>query len=192
MAAIFDLEEFARLPLWGQVLIAARMVRRGSLALVEGATFANAAQLHAQIMGACDVIEQCARAGEGARKAKKTMTAARQVRDGLTRQAKAVGEALWWAVDAAEAAEAANDFPIDATVTNSARAAIGALATEPRVISLQVTILMAGDIDLVRFSSGEAKIGKYDGLSEYVFERITPVHALTVVEPCLNPQDLAR
>ena len=186
MPAIFELDQYGTLPLWAQVLIAARMVRRGTLAmLAEGSA-------RQTILDACDAMERCARQGEGTRREQKPLDAAKALREHPPREAPAIAESVWWAIDATRAAEAAQDFPIDATVTNSALNAIRSLSLDRRVLPLQLSILVAGDLDLVRFSCGEARIGRYDGLTNYVFERLTPTHAIDLGEPRRSPEEDAR
>ena len=186
MAAIFHLEQFDQLPLWGQVLIASRMVRRAALAM----TANGPANIHTAVINACDAIERCAVRGDGVPSEFAVFEKARQLRGAP--QARSLTEAIWWATDAAAAASAANDFPVDATVTNSARNAIASIAEDPRVTPLQLRILMAGDLDLVRFACGEARIGKYDGTTRYVMERLPPVHPITLIEPTRSAQDSFR
>jgi hypothetical protein len=105
----------------------------------------------------------------------------------------AVREALSWAIDAARAAQAANDFPIDGTVTRSAQTAVASLAADKRFSAMQLAILMASDLDLVRFATSEVRVGKYDGLTKNVLMRLTPLHPLTLADrPNRSPEDEAR
>lgn len=188
MPAIFELDRFGELPLWGQALIAMRMTRRGAMALIGP----EHAAVRATMDAACDVIEACAVEGNGVHRYEKELDAAMALRDDCPRDLFPLCHSLWYAVDSARAAQYANDFPIDATVTNSARQAIGALAGDRRIVPLQLTVLTAGDMDLVRFACGEAKIGRYDGLTRYVLDRLAPVHALTLVEPTQDVEERAR
>lgn len=186
VAAIFDLEQFDQLPLWGQVLIASRMVRRAALAM----TANGPANIHTAVINACDAIDRCVVRGDGVTSESPVFEKARQLRG--ARDARSLTEAIWWATDAAAAASAANDFPIDATVTNSARNAIASIAEDPRVTPLQLRVLMAGDLDLVRFACGEARIGTYDGTTRHVLDRLAPVHPITLIEPARSARDRAR
>jgi hypothetical protein len=179
MPAIFELETFPDIPLWGQVLIAARMVRRGALAMLPGAP----ARIREVVTSACDAVERCAERGESRTPERRAFERAISLRDEHAPGYSAVCVSAWWMVDAARAAEAANDFPIDAVVTSSARGAVAALAQDPRVVALQVTVLFAGDLDLVRFACAECGVGKYSGLTAHVSSRLAPVHALTLVAP---------
>ena len=56
MPAIFELNEFGTLPLWGQALIAARMVRRGVLAVLPDAS----PDFRDRALVACATIERAA------------------------------------------------------------------------------------------------------------------------------------
>jgi hypothetical protein len=187
MSARFDPDKFDNLPLFAQVLIAVRMVRRAALALS-----GTLDSLQNTILEACGAIEQCAFAGDGLDRAAALLDRAGRLRDGAPGTARFVCESVWWAIDAARAAQAANDFPVDATVTSSARKALGSLAEDPRVSRLQLAILVASDVDQVCFACGEARIGRYDGLTSYVRERLAPVSALTLTDPLPSPEDLAR
>lgn len=100
-----------------------------------------------------------------------------------TRESEAAIEAVRWANDSIGAAQAAHDFPVDATVAASAHRCVEALAVDPRVTRLQLAILMASDIDLIAFACREANVGTYDALTNYVFERLASCHALTLGEP---------
>jgi len=177
---------FESLPLWGQALAAARMARRGILTLV-GTT---PGQDLTAALAACDALEQCARDGQGWHARLSTfdtgLAALRQ------RESVCVLHALRWAIDAAGAAEGAWDFPVDGTVTISARRAIDALANDPRVGQLQTAILLGGDTDLIRFACDEVNIGTYDALTAHVFGRLPPVHPLTLSEPLRSPEDQCR
>ncbi len=189
MAATFELDQFPGLPLWGQVYVASRMVRRAALAMLAGPALAAAERV-------CDEIDGCAREGRwvGRDQRSNEQVAALGVEAGFGDGGAAGGvevvqEALWWLVDAARAAEASQDFAIDGTVTRSARAAMSVIAADERVTRLQMAILLAGDLDQVRFTTREAGVGKYDALTGYVFERITPVHALDLADVKRGAQD---
>ncbi len=188
MPYAFEPQQFGALPLWGQVLLAARLVRRAVLAASEDLSPAA----REFVLGCCDTIEECAKQGHGTTSLEKAPSRVDGLIAAAAGGARPVLRGLYYAIDAARAAEAANDFPVDATVTNSAREAIAAIAQDPRVSALQVSILLAGDLDQVRFTCGEARIGTYDGLTNYVFERITPVHALTHSAPRRSPEEEYR
>ena len=132
------------------------------------------------VIGACDAMERCAERGGGTRREKGPLDAGAALRHAGPRDADAVAQGVWWAVDSARAAEAALDFPVDATVTNSALNAVRSLAQDRRVSGVQLAALVGADMDLIGFSCGEAKVGTYDGLTRYVFERLTPVHSIAL------------
>jgi hypothetical protein len=190
MPVDFDKDRFAALPLWGQVLLASRMVRRGALAMFDGDAFIAMRDV---VTGACDAIERCAVAGGDTGAVMPVFKRAMALRDSRVPSAvEACAQSIWWAIDAARCAEAAMDFPVDATVTNSARNAMGALAADRRVNSLQLFILAAADLDQIAFACSEVHIGKYDGVTAHVIGRLAPVHPLTLIQPQPSPEELAR
>ena len=194
MPAIFELDTIGTLPLFGQALLAARMARRGVLAVMPEATHVADAE-RVLMIRACEGMELCAREGTGTHRMKPLFAEAMELRDaaGLqSRERDSVRHALWWAIDATNAAEMAQDFPVDGTVTRSMHTAVAMLAEDRRITRLELTILLAGDFDLVRFACGEARIGRYDGLTEYVMERLTPVHALTLHPVRPTPEEESR
>ncbi len=178
MPAIFELNEFATLPLWGQALIAARMVRRGVLAVLPDATpdFRDLA------LAACATIERSAVKGTLSDDEQRSLRNAMNVRESAEARVAAVACALWWAIDACRAAQGAQDSPVDSTVTSSSLRAIGELGEDPRISRLQLTVLVASDFDLVRFACSEISAGRYDALTPHVLARLAPVHPLTLVE----------
>ncbi|MCC6229427.1 MAG: hypothetical protein IT432_09390 [Phycisphaerales bacterium] len=178
MPAIFELNEFGTLPLWGQALVAARMVRRGVLAVLPDAP----PNFRDRALEACATIERCAVGGSLQRDDEQMLIGAMNLRAQAEARVAAVAQALWWAIDSCRAAQGAQDFPVDATVTNSALRAIGELGEDPRVSRLQLTVLVAADFDLIRFACSEVTIGRYDALTSHVLSRLAPVHPLTLVE----------
>jgi hypothetical protein len=173
MAAILELDRFGELPLWAQVLAATRMVRRAALALHDlrdGPTVALVEE-------SCAALERSATAGDIVGSDLSQLELAKALRD-HSGPGATVGEALWWAIDAAGAAQAAQDFPVDATVTNSAFNAIRTIAADDRFNALQVRIVLAADFDLLRFASQKSGVGTYDGLKAAV-GNLPPVHGLT-------------
>lgn len=186
MPMLSEVDTFEQLPLWGQALIAARMVRRGALALTAG----GRADAHRAILDACDAIERCAIVGDGTHREEDTFQRGKGAK--VDRDGRVIIESLRWAIDAAQAAQAANDFPVDATVGRSARIAIATLKDDWRISAMQLTILMASDIDQVRFACGEARIGTYNGLTNHVIGRLAPVRALTLIESRKSAEDEAQ
>ena len=93
----------------------------------------------------------------------------------------------------------ANDFPVDATVTRSARSAIAALGEDRELSRMQITILLAADIDQLLFACGEDDrlpssrlASKYEGLGAHVLGRLAPVHALSVTPYEPSGEEAAR
>lgn len=81
------------------------------------------------------------------------------------------------------AAQGALDFPVDATVTASARRCWDAIAGDPRVCVIQMAIVMESDIDLIAFACRESNVHTYDGLGGHVFGRLAPCHPLALQQP---------
>lgn len=175
--------ELAALPLFGQALVACRLARRAAMAMLAGEELDIG-------LAACDRIEDIIRTGGGWRRSHPAIDAFQALdRTGPTRAAL---EAIRWALDSAGAAEGASDFPVDGTVTASARRCIDAITDDPRVGALQVAILLASDIDCVAFACKEAGVRMYDGLGVGVFSRLAPCHALTLTEPRRKLEDEYR
>lgn len=181
MPAIFELDKFRDLPLWAQALTASRMVRRAALAMLPAPPDPE----HALVAKACDAIDACAQQGGGNHRVAPLLRRAMDLRDKDDAHAdrRPLREALWWAVDAANAADRAQDFPIDGTVTMSAMNAVRSLAGDPRVNALQLTVLFAADFDQTRFACQEARVGRYDALTGHVASRLAPVHPITLDAP---------
>lgn len=185
MSRLDAISQFDALPNFGQALVALRMVRRAVMA-----KYAEADAERALIERACDAAEACAKAGNGTHRHKPLFRHVMDLRDEFDARRPSlewVRTAAWWMVDAINAAESAQDFPIDGTVTRSARSAIAALGEDRELSRLQITILLAADVDQLLFALGEVdKIparniaAKYDGLGDHVMARLAPVHALTV------------
>lgn len=190
MSAIFELDQFNTLPLTGQALVAMRMVRRGVMAIVP-----DGDSERALIMRVCDAIETCAKDGQGVRRNKSLLDEGMALRDVAgphAQEREALRHAVWWAIDAIRAAEMAQDFPMDETVTRSALTSMKMLASDRRLNGLQLTVLFAGDFDLVRFACSESGVRRYDGVGSYVLQRLPPVHALSLNEVRPTPEELAR
>lgn len=174
MAAILELDRFGELPLWAQVLAATRMVRRAALSLSDLLDAATAAL----VGDACAALERSADAGDIARADQNQLDLAKALRERAGLEG-VVGEALWWTIDAAGAAQAAQDFPVDATVTNSALNTIRSIAAARGFNHIQVQVVLAGDFDLLRFMCRESGVGTYNGLTASVAGNLPPLHALT-------------
>ena len=183
-------DQFGTLPLAGQALIAVRMVRRGALGMLT-----NLDPERDLILKTCEAMESCAFEGQGGHRLKPLFKQAMALRDEggpYSAEREALRHALWWAVDAILAAEMAPAPPVEETVERSARASIQRLGSDRRVNRLQLTVLVAGDLDLIRHACREAGVGRYDALGAYVKERLTPVHAIDLNEVRPTPEDEAR
>ncbi len=168
----------ADLPLWAQVLVAARLLQRAALTLRREWPV----PLGALVDAAIAAMHDCAREGGGVHRLRDLIDAARNER-GTDAATAPVRGLLWYALDALRAAEAAQDFPVDATVTQSTLRALRELCTDARVVPLQLRVLMAGDIDLLRFACTEAGLHRYAALPDAVFLQLAQAHALTLIDP---------
>jgi len=167
--AIFQLDEYARLPLWAQVLMGARLIRR-ALKELPGEDAAAVRLMEA----ACDGATQCAVAGSMSRALEK------QLRGGIGYTPAVRTAALWSAtyylIDATSAAQASESFSAaDAACTNSVGQVFTHVRESPGMSPLRVRVLVAGDLDLLRFACGEVCVGTYDAIPNGVLLRLTPV-----------------
>lgn len=173
----------AVLPLFAQSLVAGRLARRAVLAMLDG-------EERLLALEACDVVESIARRGDGW--SASLVVPARLRKHRRTRENEAALEAVRWAFDAAGAAQGALDFPVDALVTASAQRSISAVCDDARVSSIQVTIIVQSDVDLIGFACGESNVRTYDGVGEHVIGRLPPCHAITLSTPRWSVEDEAR
>lgn len=157
-----------KLPLWAQVLVASRLLRRAALALQDRSALAQ-----------CDYADASAWAGEcqvGTPPA-------------CTGPLHTAAEQL---ADATAAAQGAQSFPVDRCVTAGAQRCIDAICAVRGVNVVQAAILLGADLDQLNFACKEVGVGTYDGLGAHVRGRLAPVHALTIVEPAPTPEELCR
>ena len=171
--SVLDLDQFAALPLWGQVLIAARMLQRMLLASAQELPESERLKIDAAIQS----IAESALRGGRVREAEGGF-ASLYARERPTPLVEASRQLF----SAAGAAEGALDFPVDASVTRSCREALRLLATDERLLPIQIAVLLGSDIDLVRHACREFRVGRYDGLGKDVLQRLTPLHALTLAD----------
>ncbi|MBX3365332.1 MAG: hypothetical protein KF866_11285 [Phycisphaeraceae bacterium] len=185
MNMLRNIDSLPRLPLWAQVLVAARILERAALAM------APSGDVSTTLADAYQALQRCARDGGGVSRERACFNraAALHTRPDVDQSLAACAASV---IDAARAAEAALDFPIDSTVTASVRRAIAAIGSDPRISQTQLVILVASDVDQIAFALSEISVGTYDGLTDHVFGRLAPVHALTLVEPRPTPESLAR
>lgn len=195
------IEQFASLPNFAQALVALRLVHRAALTKY-GAAGPEADPERELIESAIAAACQCVRDGHGNFRHEALFQRAMALRDLFDehrplRECVRVG--LWWAIDSVNAADMASDFPVDGTVTRSAQSAIAALGEDRELSRMQMTILLASDIDQLLFACGEVDklpakrlAAKYEGLGDHVFGRLAPVHALTVMPSVPSGEDAAR
>jgi hypothetical protein len=186
--ALFELDQISQLPLWAQVLLASRMVRRAALSLGERLADAEGQRR----LAGCDALDRATLAGSWSQQRQALETACA---GSVGRHGREVAEALRLAADAAHAATDATDFEAaERACCASARRAMDEACRVYTFTPLQARILLAADFDLIRFSCGEARIGRYDALTADVLQRLVPVRAPehTPPEPQPSPEDLAR
>lgn len=166
----FELDQIRTLPLWAQVLIAARMARRATLRLAKGFPDED----RAAMLALCDALDEAAAIGEYWEE-KLAPLAARMkaLRGGAAGEA---ADALYWAWDAAGAAHGAQSFPVDATCVRDVENAIAAASRAEGLTPLQVRLFAAADLEQLRFACGEAHVGFYDALGAHVMGRLAPVY----------------
>ena len=191
------LQHLASLPNFAQALVAVRLVQRAVLARYP----AEDAE-RALVESALDAAFQCIRDGQGNFRHKPLFDRAMSLRDLLDEHRNLrehVRNGLWWAIDSVNAADMANDFPVDGTATRSAQSAIAALGEDRNLSRLQMTILLASDIDQLLFACGEVDklpskrlASKYEGVGDHVLSRLAPVHPLTVTAWVPSGEDAAR
>lgn len=170
MSALFALDEIVKLPLYAQAFMASRMTRRAVLFLP--ASFPD--EDRAAMIEICDMLDKICRDGGASTKNMRLLyDRADRFRGGAAGDA---AEAVYWAVDAAASAEAANDFPVDATCLRDTEKAMAAASRSHALSPLQVRLYAVADLDSLRFSCAEAAVGFYDALGPYVIERIAPVY----------------
>lgn len=167
-----SLEHAKDLPLWAQVLLAARMAHRAALA---APPTVPAAQRAALVAG-CEAIVRCARAGERLKAELNTIRLAVDVQPVADLHGATLS--LQAAADAAHAAHDSTDFSAAETAcVNSAGNAVRHASLAKGLNPLQASIFAAGDLDLLRFACEESRIGRYDALGDAVLGRLPPVNA---------------
>ena len=166
--AIFELDHYGQLPLWAQVLMAARVVRRALKELPSEE--ANAVRL---MDAACDAAAQSAAAGSIPRSVERTL------RSGIdftpTSRTASLWSAMYFLIDATVAAQASETFSAaDVACTSSVGHVFKQLSESPGMSPVRVRTFIAGDLDLLRFACSELRIGTYDRIPNDVMRRLTP------------------
>ncbi len=170
MPALFELDEISKLPLFAQAFIASRMARRAALHLPGDFPAAD----RKTMLDICDVLDRAVASGASSLdKLRPHFDKIYELRGGPAGEA---AEAVYWALDAASAADAANDFPVDTTCIRDTQNALAAASRSHGLSPLQVRVFAAADLDTLRFVCAETKIGFYDPLGSYVMERVAPVY----------------
>ncbi|MFT3684551.1 MAG: hypothetical protein QM783_06410 [Phycisphaerales bacterium] len=171
MRDLFDFNSHETLPLWAQVLLASRMTRRAALWMPRSVS----TRAREALVAGCDALDRCTVAGSVLADAKEALRKATSFDpDGGSYGA---ATAMYYALDAAHAAESSLDFSAAETAcTASVGRAIAAAADGPGLNPLQARIFITSDVDLLAFGCKEAGIGRYDGVGPHVPQRLTPVH----------------
>jgi hypothetical protein len=188
MAAIFETGRFGTMPLWAQVLIVSRMTRRATLATLPK----EGAPRRKMLDKALDWMDECCARGEHATvQENRWRSVVAAYADGtFPVDQQPLAEAAFYAVDACRAAIASYDFPVDATVTQSARKCLASLQSNPRLLPIQILTIFASDVDQLCFACDESKLAHaYATLPPLVFQRLAPVHAFTLTEPRRKAED---
>ena len=184
------INNFATLPNFAQALMAIRMVQRALPAKITDSDPDSEAE-RALFDTALTAATRCCRDGHGNFQHESLFKRAMELRDLLDShraQREWLRAALWFAIDAVNAAEMANDFPVDTTVTRSAQSAIAALGEDNHLSRMQITILLASDIDQLLFACSEVDklpsrrlAAKYEGLGDHILLRLAPANPLTLI-----------
>lgn len=167
-------EKLGELPLWAQVSIASRSVRRAVLAAAPD----NEKRL---LVRALDAMDCCVEYGSWEPREERALQAVSSRRERGEPGTRALRDAAFWAVDACLAAESAHDFPADGAVTRSAGNAIETLVMEPRFSSPQVIALAFEDVELLWRSVREIRLMIYAPVPGRILARL----------PGIRPLDLA-
>lgn len=168
---IFEVDTYGDLPLWAQVLMASRLVRRAALWLPDDVP----EETRQTLLAACDAMDRCAIAGEWL-KAERAVVEQAANMDPVADACGAVS-AMYYAADATHAAHDSLDFSAaESACTSSAGKAMAEAGKSTGLNPLQVRIFAAADVDLLRFACKEAGVGRYDGLGNGVMERLCPVY----------------
>jgi hypothetical protein len=168
---LLDQDGYKALPLWAQVLLAARATRRAVLWMPASVS----ASVREKLIAGCDALDRSAEAGSRSREDKRVLDRAAAVQPCIYSHGAAT--AMYYAVDSAHAAEDSLDFSAaESACTGSAGRAIAAASESRGLNPLQVQIFVSADLDLLTFTCKEARVGRYDGLGQQVMGRLVPVY----------------
>ena len=174
------MSDLSKIPLLAQALVACRLSRRAVLAML--------AETDQQLaLGVCDVDESMTKiAGKTIDRDSSEVVLSKIHR---TRSNQAALQSLHWALEAVVAAHGPSVLSGDEPATVAAMRCIESVSDDPRISALQIAIVVESDIDLLAFACDEDGIQLSDSLSDRVFKRLPPCHALTLGEPRRNPED---
>ena len=103
-----------------------------------------------------------------------------------------MGRAFAYARDAIESALQSNRAGNENQVSWLVILSLLEVYREPRFSPMQLTILLSSDLAQLSFVCEEAKLGPWDGITNDVLTRLTPCHALELVEPPIALEDKFR
>lgn len=170
-ARIFETDLYRELPLWAQVLMASRLVRRAALWLPDDVP----EQTRRLLLEGCDAMDRCAIAGERLKAEQAVIEKAAGIQP--VADACAAVNAMYYAADATHAAHDSLDFSAaESACTSSVGKAMAEVEKSRGLNPLQVRIFAASEVDQLRFACKEAGVGKYDRLGTEVMQRLCPVH----------------
>ncbi len=165
--AIFELEQYRELPLWAQVLMAARLLQRAVKELPP-----DEAQVARTIAAACDAAVQCAAHGSMPGDLEKALHGG--IAFTPTAQTAGLWSGMYFLIDAAAAAQASESFSAaDAACSSSVGHCFAHVSDAPEMSPLRVHILLAADLDQLRFACEEFRVGTYDAIPRDVLLRLT-------------------
>jgi hypothetical protein len=186
-SSFLDFSRIGTLPLWGQVAIAARLVRRMALG------WPNLSDAErAPILDASDRMVAATRSRSCGDEDHAIFQKAFDHAAALG--ADSLAMTLYYAGDATLSAMRADETSWgDSTAVMSAQKALKAACTEAPFGPLQVRAVVSADADLIAFACGEVGIGRLDALTPHVFGRMLPTNPLTAAfEKPQKIEDLYR
>lgn len=182
-----DLSGIDQLPLWAQVTLAARLVRRMAMGWRDLTVKQREPMLHA--------ADRMLSAASSRACSPEDRDAFAMAFDHATSlKADALALALFHAGAATSAAMRADETSWgDSTTVASVRKALLAACQAAQFGQLQVRIAIAADADLLAFACSEQGLGRLDAMTPHVFGRLPLVHAFNAAfEEPINIEDLYR
>lgn len=177
------LEQIQSLPYFGQTYLGCRFLRRISLSLFRGDELTIAIDF-------CDELEKISRdgvqqesAGENPRPLLPQL---------LEWKPSQLAQAFGYGRDAIESALEGKRACIESKVSHFVILLLCEVYKDPRFSQMQLAILLNSDVAQLSYVCREAKLTPWDGVTDYVLARLTPCHALDLVEPPITLEDEFR